>query len=297
MSAVYAVVQALFGGGLPANEGFYRPISCTVPDGTILNPRRPAARGARGIVAFRLIDAMFGAFHQLLPDRIPAAGDGSPSAIAIGAVVNGKSMVTWDVLNGAWGARPDQDGLDGASQIGANLANTPVEEIERRHIIRIDGYGYLPDTGGPGQWRGGLSTFREMTLLVDEASLQIRSDRRLHPPYGLAGAGPGGPSLNILNPGPDEVLLPSKPSVVWTGGDRHRHVTAGGGGFGDPFDRDPERVRLDVAEQKVTHEHAAAAYGVVIDGDEVDLAATEAERSRRRSTAGRPVVTGQKRTG
>src|SRR6185437_11907557 len=96
-----------------------------------------------------------------------------------------------DACFGAWGGRPDGDGLDGASPLAGNLANPPVEDIESTGLVRVERYGDLPDSGGPGTWRGGLSIVRERRLEREEATLQIRSDRREHRPYGLAGGEPG----------------------------------------------------------------------------------------------------------
>ncbi|WP_328997749.1 hydantoinase B/oxoprolinase family protein [Kribbella sp. NBC_00709] len=270
-SAAYAAVQGMLAADIPANSGFYRPFSFVIPEASILNGRRPSARGARGLVGFRLVDAVLGALAPVFPTRVPAAGDGGPDGIAIGFVgPDGESFVLWDPLSGAWGARPDRDGVDGISSLGANLTNTPIEELEISGHIRIDGYGYLPDSGGAGRWRGGLATFRDMTLLAPEASVQIRSDRRKFLPYGLAGGAQGTPSLNILDPdGDNERLLESKPHFVMTAGNRHRHVTAGGGGHGLPFERDPERVLEDVLDGKVTHAGAERDYGVVITADGV----------------------------
>lgn len=171
--------------------------------------------------------------------------------------------------------------MDGISPLGANLANTPIEELEQSGHLRIDGYGYLPDTGGPGRWRGGLSTFRDMTILHPEASVQIRSDRRRHLPYGLAGGGPGTPSSNMLNTGtPQEEILPTKVIRTLVAGDRHRHVTAGGGGHGSALTREADRVLQDVLDQKVTLAGAARDYGVVITPTgTVDTAATQELRS------------------
>ncbi|WP_020661571.1 hydantoinase B/oxoprolinase family protein [Amycolatopsis benzoatilytica] len=279
-SAAYAALQGVLSSDIPANSGFYRPFSFVIPDASILNGQRPAARGARGLVGFRIIDAVLGALAPVFPGRVPAAGEGGPDGIAIGlAGPDGASTVLWDPLAGAWGARPDQDGVDGISSLGANLTNTPVEELERSGHVRIDGYGYLPDSGGAGRWRGGLATFRDMTLLAAEASVQIRSDRRKFLPYGLSGGAPGTPSLNVLEPGgPDERVLESKPHFTMTAGSRHRHVTAGGGGHGHPFDREPERVLEDVLDGKVTREGAERDYGVVIDAGGIDHAATAAAR-------------------
>ncbi len=101
------------------------------------------------------------------PPPVTADLTGSPSA---SSDRTGNPCVLWDALAGAWGARPDRDGVDGISSLGANLTNTPVEELERSGHLRIDGYGYLPDSGGAGRWRGGLATFRDMTILAPEAS-------------------------------------------------------------------------------------------------------------------------------
>ncbi|WP_409463075.1 hydantoinase B/oxoprolinase family protein [Amycolatopsis sp. GA6-003] len=279
-SAAYAALQGVLASDIPANSGFYRPFSFVIPEASILNGQRPAARGARGLVGFRIIDAVLGALAPVFPDRVPAAGEGGPDGIAIGLVgPDGESMVLWDPLAGAWGARPDRDGVDGISSLGANLTNTPVEELERSGHLRIDGYGYLPDSGGAGRWRGGLATFRDMTLLAPEASVQIRSDRRKFLPYGLDGGAPGTPSLNVLDlGGPGERVLESKPHFTMTAGTRHRHVTAGGGGHGHPFGREPERVLEDVLDGKVTREGAVRDYGVVIDDGGIDQAATAAIR-------------------
>lgn len=285
-SASYAAVQGALASDIPANSGFYRPFTFVIPQASILDAQRPAARGARGLVAYRIIDAVLGALAPVFPTRVPAAGDGGPDSVAIGITgSDGESVVLWDVLCGAWGARPGHDGVDGISPLGANLANTPVEELERSGHVRIDGYGYLPDTGGAGRFRGGLGTFRDMTVLASEATVQIRSDRRKFLPYGLAGGAHGTPSLNLLDPGgPGERVLASKPHLVMTAGTRHRHVTAGGGGHGDPFVRDPERVLEDVLDGKVTHEGAARDYGVVVTDDgRIDESATANLRGRSHS--------------
>ncbi|WP_242890997.1 hydantoinase B/oxoprolinase family protein [Actinomadura litoris] len=286
-SAAYAALQGVLASDIPANSGFYRPFTFVIPEASILKGRRPAARGARGLVGFRIIDAVLGALAPVFPDRVPAAGDGGPDGIAIGLVgADGESVVLWDPLSGAWGARPDRDGVDGISSLGANLTNTPIEELERSGHIRIDGYGYLPDSGGAGRWRGGLATFRDMTILAPEATVQIRSDRRKFLPYGLAGGGQGTSSLNVLNlGGPGERVLESKPYLAMTAGTRHRHVTAGGGGHGSPFERTPERVLEDVLDGKVTREGAERDYGVVITDGVIDVTATARLRDKARSSA------------
>ncbi|MFC9839833.1 hydantoinase B/oxoprolinase family protein [Rhodococcus sp. NPDC127530] len=284
-SASYASLQGALGSDIPANSGFYRPFTFIIPDASILNGRRPAARGARGLVAYRIIDTVLGALASAFPDRVPAAGDGGPNSVAVGVTEpNGTSIVLWDILCGSWGATPTGDGNDAISPLGANLANTPIEELEQSGHLRIDGYGYLPDTGGAGQFRGGLSTYRDMTLLYDNTTIQIRSDRRTSQPYGLNGGHSGASSANILNLGAiDEELLPSKPHRAVRAGDRHRQVTAGGGGYGDPLTRATQLVLDDVLDGKVTPEAALRDYGVILDASTTTVLAeeTRVERTNR----------------
>lgn len=234
------------------NQGLYDAIEVRVPEATILSGRRPAPRAARGITGFRTIDAVFGVLAQVVPERVMAAGDGGATMISVGFdEPDGTSKVLVDFLCGAWGARPDADGLDGASALGANLANVPVEEIEAAFPIRFLRYGFVPDTGGDGEYRGGLSSIREFQLLAERGLLSIRSDRRRHRPYGLEGGSPGSPSGNWLNPDTDPVLLPTKGTWTLDRGDVVRHITAGGGGYGPPSDRVLAARRQDEIEGKV----------------------------------------------
>jgi N-methylhydantoinase B len=163
---------------------------------------------------------------------------------------------------------------------GSNNANTPVEVIEAAFPLRFEQYGLLPDSGGAGRQRGALAQVRQLRFLGELGALQIRSDKRRFPPYGLAGGRPGTPSANILNPGPDQQLLPVMGLSEIKRGDVLRHVMAGGGGWGNPLDRDPELVRLDVRSEKLSPAYAANVYGVVLDANsgEVDIEATAARR-------------------
>lgn len=268
-AAVYTALLAALGSAeLVSNAGFYRPVTVVVPEGTILNARRPAARAARALTGFRVIDAVLGALHEALPERVPAAGEGGVTMISFGSRrPGGDSGVFVEFVSGSWGGGPHGDGLDATSPLGGNCSNVPVEMLELRHPIRVESYGFVPSTGGPGASRGGLSIVRELRFLGEHGTLQVRSDRRLHPPYGLSGGKPGAPSHNVLNPGrADEELLPTKFSRPIAKGDLFRHVTAGGGGFGDPREREPERVLADLLDEKIDAAHAREAYGVDADG-------------------------------
>ncbi len=263
-ASVYTALRCVLSEDIPSNDGFYRPVAVTAPRGSILDPMRPAPRAARGLTGYRTTDAVLGALAKALPERVPAAGEGGASMIAIGGRASDlRPFVFVDFVPGGWGARPEADGVDGTSPIAANLSNVPIEEIELTQPVRMEQYGFVPDTGGPGRWRGCLSIIREYRFLEAEGVLQIRSDRRDHPPYGLAGGHSGSPSRNVLNPGtPDERVLPPSVTTSIQKGDVLRHITAGGGGHGVPRLRDGAFVREDVLDGKVTPEHARDVYGV-----------------------------------
>ena len=186
------------GREIPNGGGYMRPIHIHAPVGTIVNPVLPAACGARGVVGYRVYDAVMGALAQVVPDRVIAPGEGGPSLIAIGGYQGGKPFVLAEVLVGCWGARAARDGLEGVSNPLANLSNQPVELVESDLPLRVHGYGLVADSGGPGRFRGGLAFERSYELLADEAVLTVRSDRRFHPPYGIEGGEAGAPSSNTI---------------------------------------------------------------------------------------------------
>ena len=248
-AAVYTAFLAVFNAPeMDLNQGLYDALDIRIPEATILSGRRPAPRAARGITGFRTIDAVMGALAQVVPGRVMAAGEGGATMISVGVdEPDGSSKVLVDFLCGAWGARPGADGLDGASALGANLANVPVEEIEAAFPVQFLRYGFVPGTGGDGRYRGGLSSVREFRFLGNHGQLSIRSDRRRYPPYGLEGGASGSPSGNWINPDSETAVeLPSKGTWTLNHGDVVRHVTAGGGGYGRPEERDPQaRARDD----------------------------------------------------
>jgi N-methylhydantoinase B len=263
-AAVYTALMCVMdtSSGLACNDGFTRPIRIAAAEGSLLNARRPAARAARGLTAYRVVDAVFGALHRVVPSRVPAAGDGGVTVVAFGTTdAAGRSSVLVDTPVAGWGARPDQDGVDGISSLAANMANTPVEVMESEFPVRIEEYGFVPDTGGAGRFRGCASVVRQYRFLAPEGILQIRSDRRAFVPYGLAGGGDGTPSNVTLNPGVDDEQLPSKVTQTIRHGDVIRVVVAGGGGYGDPAGRAREAVARDIQDELLSPGRAARLYG------------------------------------
>ena len=193
----------------------------------------------------------------------------------------------YELLSGTWGARPDRDGNDGLCNPANVASNIPVEQAECEYPVRIQRYGLVCDSGGAGQYRGGLAIEREWQLLDGEAHLAIRSDRREHLPYGLYGGKPATGSVNLLHHREGEEVLPTMISTSIKAGERIYHRQAGGGGWGDPRARDPEAVARDVKNGKVSVEKAREDYGVVLDEETlaVDKEGT-ADVRKQRSGAG-----------
>jgi N-methylhydantoinase B len=265
-SAVYACLRCLMSPAVPTNSGFFRPIHVRAPVGSVVNPVLPAPVAARGLTGFRLANVIMGALNEMVPGRIPACEVGGDTGISIGGYREDRSaFVFLEFLFGSWGGRPDQDGVDGCASIVVNFSNNPAEVVESEYPLEILQYGLVPDTGGPGQFRGGQAVVREYRFTERECTLQIRSDRHRSRPYGLAGGRSGAGSRNVLNPGRCEKVLPAKTLLTLSRGDVLCHTLAGAGGYGPPFRRDPSAVLDDVRNGKVTPEAAERDYGVVID--------------------------------
>ena len=283
-SAVYFAVRAIMDSDAPNNAGFFRPIHVIAPEGSLVNPRPPAAVAARGVSGFRIIDAMFGALAQAVPDRVRAAGEGGITSYSLASWDDmGRVNLFREVVMGAWGGGAGRDGVDGVANPAANISNAPIELSENQAPILVERYEFVPDTGGAGQWRGGLAIERTIRFLGERGKLQLRSDRRTHRPYGLAGGHDGQGSANHLDDGQGWRLLPTK-FVQNLGHDwSFRHVTAGAGGYGDPLQRDAELVLRDVRDGKVSLRAAREDYGVVLTENArgLDHAATDVLRHAR----------------
>jgi N-methylhydantoinase B len=285
-SNVYAALRSVMPPEMPNCHGYTRPIHVIAPEGTVLNARYPAACGARGITGYRMVDCIFGALAQALPEKVAADGAGGSTLPSFGGWDGKKRFVFSECVMGTWGATSQHDGQEGVPHMASNQANVPVEMIEADYPIRIERYGFVPDTGGAGRYRGGLSVARDYRILADDIYFGVRSDKSVHAPHGLSGGAAGAPAVNQIRHGANDFALPPMPikPITLGMGDVYRHAMAGGGGFGNPFERDPEKVRADVLDGKVTVAHARDAYGVVIaSGAErhVDVAATNALRATR----------------
>ncbi len=263
LATVYYAVKAILDPSIPANGGFYRAITVDAPEGTIVNCRPPAPVGWRTQTCQRVADAIFGAFAQALPGRVPAAGNGANAAMVFSGVdpARGGYYVYLETIGGGAGGTARADGLDGVQVHVTNTSNLPVECLEMEYPLLVEEYALVEESGGAGRWRGGMGIRRTIEVLGHEASFLGSLDRARIAPWGLSGGKPGGRGAIILNPGPHERILPSK---VWgfrlAPGDRVSIVTPGAGGWGFPTERPAEPVLVDVEDGVISPERAAADY-------------------------------------
>ncbi len=282
-SSVWGGIRQIMDPEIPNSSGSHHPIRVTSPEATVVNPVLPAPCGARGIVGYRIMETVWGALSKAVPDRVPADGEGGNTIISIGGYDSEHSPFAFvDLFAGSRGGRPNGDGPTGTPHPGGNSANTPIEIAEVETPVRIERYGILPDSAGPGKYRGAPAIVRDVRLLEDEAVLQVRSDKRRNRAFGLHGGKPGSSSWNIinLNRNNEQVVTPMGVGRMKRGDVIH-HVMASGGGWGDPLDRDPELVLQDVRNGIYTVGYVRREFGVVIDPAtlEVDQAATTSLRA------------------
>ena len=281
-SMSYMVVRSVTGADIPNCQGFMEPIKTIAPPGCVVNPTFPAACAARGVTVSRMVDTLLGAFAKAVPDRVPAAGEGGPSGIIVSGMHRDKAFVTIQTILGSWGGQDSCDGYEGVSPYAGNVSNEPIELSEAEFPIQIMQYGLVQNSGGAGRSRGGMAFVREVKLLAEEGAFNIRSDRRKFPPYGLNGGLVGSPSLNIYKTKNGHKILPVMPMEVAAlkQGEAICHITASGGGFGDPLERSPEKVQEDARQERITIDYARDVYGVIIDANTmaIDEAATRRQR-------------------
>lgn len=254
-SAVYYVIMSIADATIPANYGCYKPISIKAPAGCVVNAQSPAPVVGRNALTHTIALALYKAFSQALPDRIPAAYYGMSNVhILSGNNNKGKSWIFFDIEVGGWGARPTKDGPDCYSQGIHNLANTPIEMVEATYPLRYTRYEFLADTGGAGEFRGGMGVSRDIEFLDDSGGmLNTQFDKFEVAPYGLFGGAEGATgALELESKGEVASLRSKTVNQELKHGDVLRMYTQGGGGYGDPAKRDLELVRKDLREGKVT---------------------------------------------
>jgi len=287
-ACVFFVIKSVIDPELPPNAGAYRPIQIRIPEGSMLSATYPAAVcNANILTAQRLVDVLYGAFLQAIPERVTAASSGTMNLLNIGGQDprTGRYYNYVETYAGGQGAASRMDGMDAVQNGMTNTRNAPVEAIESAYPLMVTEYALVPDSEGAGRCRGGVGMTRCFQILGQQARVTLSTDRMRLGPWGVQdGLAASGARCAITRSTGDRVNLESKVTLLVTHGDRIRVITPGGGGWGDPLERAAEAVRRDVAEGLVSLERARTAYGVVL--DPANLAIDEAEtRAMRQRTA------------
>ena len=286
-ACAYALIS-LIDPNMYVSSGLIRGFTLAARDGSVLNPRFPAPVNTYNPTIHALVDAIFDAMSHVVPSKVRADGSGSRSIILGGRdTYTGKGYVQYEIIAGGAGARAGKDGASGITVNQSNAKIAPVEIIESEFPTRLTRFELITDSGGPGEFRGGLGIRREYLNLAD-ARFSIRSMRHLIPPNGCAGGGNGRRGDLWVNPEtPAAKRLPTRyADYPLRAGDIFRLDTPGGGGHGDPLARDAERVLADVREGLVSRAAAERDYGVVLERAArswiIDRAATQARRAQLR---------------
>ncbi|MEM8532170.1 MAG: hydantoinase B/oxoprolinase family protein [Chloroflexota bacterium] len=234
-AAVLYCFRCLAPADMPASAGAFTPLTIVIPEGTILNPHPPApVAGGNVETSQRVVDVVFGALAQAVPECIPAASAGTMNNLTFGGVdpTSGASFAYYETLGGGMGARPTAPGLDGVQVHMTNTLNTPVEALERLLPVQIQQYALRTGSGGVGAQRGGDGLVRAILFLVP-ATLSLLTERRVTAPYGLNGGESGTQGFNTLTTSDGNTqILPSKTTVSVDRGTLLRLETPGGGGWG-----------------------------------------------------------------
>lgn len=235
VSAVAYVFACLLPGETGINAGCLDPVEVLTRPGSVVDALPPAAvSGGNVETSQRLVDVLFGALAAALPERIPAASQGTMNNVLIGGRgPDGIPFTYYETIAGGMGARPDADGLDGVHTHMTNTLNTPVEAVEYAYPLRVERYELREGSGGAGRYRGGDGLRRDVRALCD-AEATVVAERRQSRPYGLAGGAPGAAGENVLLRDGEEIVLPGHATVSLLAGDVLSIRTPGGGGWGSP---------------------------------------------------------------
>jgi N-methylhydantoinase B len=268
-------------GSIPQNSGLTRPITIVAPKGTLANPTFPAPVIARFCPGNQLADTVMKALAQAVPQQV-SAGIGNLRVIAFSGLAEGRHWVHMEIFEGSYGGRFGLDGMDAVDTLYANTRNNPIEDIESHLPLRVTRYELREKAAAAGKWRGGIGSVRSFAYLVD-GGFSVEGDGHKHRPWGFQGGHDGyTASLRLVRRDGSEVELPSKVAYrPCKAGDTLVSQGPSGGGYGDPYERDPSAVLDDVRDGYIDEAAALQDYGVVIAGGAVDLAATQGRRLAR----------------
>ena len=268
ISGVQYAIKSITDPENPPNAGSYRPIRVITCPGTLCDAQPPGSIVGYGEVVYRVLDATMRALSGAAPKAVLASGSGSTGTTVIGGGDTRREarkpfFLTLELSSGAYGARATKDGMNAIRYGAGNAGHVPIEADEMENPMVFERYEVMPDTGGAGKFRGGNGFCRVFRVLADQASICICADRHRSQPQGLFGGRPGTTAQYVLDPGTAmERRLSSKtPYVPLEPGTLVWLQSAGGGGYGDPRERDPKLVERDVRDGYITAEFAAREYG------------------------------------
>jgi len=264
ISSVYSSIGFFMGGAVPVNDGIYRPITIHVPPGSFLNPDRPVAVRARASACHRVTNAIMRALAPVAPDRVLTSGHDTTNAIGMGHVGRDGHRVYMEVVGGGWGASAATDGADVVDSYVGNCSNIPVESLEKDYpFMRVEEYSLRRGSAGAGKHRGGMGARRVYRILDDGATFNCYSDRFRVAPWGLFGGKPAAPTRFLVEREGRVLSLGSKVNFPLQEGDRLIIEIGGGGGYGDPRERERSKVSSDLENGFITDSEAREVYGLV----------------------------------
>jgi N-methylhydantoinase B len=287
-SATYCALFNLTDPAIPKNHGCYRPVTIIAPEGLVVNARFPApVVSGNTETSLRIIDTVSAALARVLPERVIGGDSGTATAHTAGGFdPRTGEYYAWYLGSDptAWGARATKDGFElaGGPRIGGSVSQVSMEVFETRYPFLVELYAFYPDSGGPGRFRGGMSGVTIMRPLGHECEVGGANDRCVIPPYGIFGGMPGLHGENkILHPDGSETPIDRAGGKMARPGDVLYFRAPGGGGYGDPLDRDLGYLQHDLDIGLVSAESAVRDYGAVLDdsGKIVDVQATEERRA------------------
>lgn len=260
-SAVYFAVLSTLGPRLSSNHGCYKPIQVRAPRGSVVNPVEPAPVVGRNVICHRIVNVITAALGEALPDQAAADYYGNSNVYILSTKGDdGRPNVLFEIEVGGWGARVDRDGNDCLSAGVHNLMNNPIELTEREFPMRVLSYEFRSDSGGAGEFRGGLGVKRVMKVLQD-CELSAQFDRIKFAPRGHAGGNDGRRArISVVHDGVEQALPGKVLAHPLARDDLVIVETQGGGGFGDAMARDVDVIRRDLRDGKLTEEQANAVY-------------------------------------
>jgi N-methylhydantoinase B len=265
ISTSYFVIKAVADPMIPVNSGCYRPIDVYVPEGTFINPSITAAVGAGNETWQRLAETIIGAILKADPKITKAHSHGCMNNVVFGGTDprTGKMYTYYETIGGGDGARVNADGMDGVHVLGTNTMNTPVEVVEMYYPLTVEEYDLIEDSGGLGRLRGGMGIKRKYRIEGHESVLTVNTDWIKQKPDGTLGGGKGAMTRLVFNEGTEKEFIPSFCKVLTTlkDGETFTIYTGGGNGYGPFEERDPEKVKRDILDGKITQKAAEKSYG------------------------------------